>query len=83
MKVRILSSGLTTIALLFATPALSVQAQFSHPSNTSIEQVSINPKKNKDFFDDLRGVLNSFNPTQVPQTQTQPTQTQAQFATNF
>jgi hypothetical protein len=87
MKAKIFSSGLTAIALLFATPVPSIHAQqkvdLSHLPNTSIQGESINPQKNKDFFDDLRGVLNSFSPTPVPQTQTQPTETQAQFATDL
>lgn len=73
MKVRIFSSGLTAIALLFANPVVNVHAQqsgdFSHLSKTSIEQVNANPQKNKDFFDNLRNLLN------------QPIQ--AQFSTNF
>ncbi len=86
MKVRIFSSSLTTIALFFAAPVLSTHAQqetsYPHTSTTSIQEENNNLQKTKDFFDDLRGLVNAISPTSPPQAEPQPTQTQAQFTAN-
>jgi hypothetical protein len=95
MKIKMFGSILTASALLFSFPILSTHAQqetnYSHASNTSIQEEHVNLQKTKDFFDDLRSVVNLLSPTptqqtepQPPQTsqEPQPPQTQAQFSTN-
>ena len=84
MKVKIFSGFLTASALLFSVPVLSTIAQqeinHSHVQNTSIQEERVNFPKTKDFFDDLRGLVNAISPT--PTTETQPQPAQAQLATN-
>jgi hypothetical protein len=83
MKIKMFSSILTASALLFSFPVLSTHAQketnYAHASNTSIQEEHVNLQKTKDFFDDLRSVVNLLSPT--PENQTQSPQTQAQEET--
>lgn len=84
MKVKMFGSSLTAMALLFACPALITYAQqeidYSHVSTTSIQEANVNHQKTKDFFDDLRSLVNVISPTPTPQADTQTTQ--AQFTTS-
>ncbi|TYQ23925.1 hypothetical protein PseudUWO311_21100 [Pseudanabaena sp. UWO311] len=70
------------MALLFVCPALITYAQqetnYSHASTTSTQEENVNLQKTKDFFDDLRGLVNAISPTSPAQPQT----TQAQLATS-
>lgn len=83
-------SSLTAMALLFVCPALITYAHqetnYSHASTTSIQEANVNLQKTKDFFDDLRSVVNLFSPTSETQTQSQQTQqmqSQAQVDETF
>ncbi len=87
MKVKIFGSILTASALLFVIPLfLSAHAQeernYTHASTTSIQEENVNLQKTKDFFDDLRGLVNAISPTSTPQPEPQPTQTPSQFTAN-
>lgn len=85
MKFKAFLTSLTTASLFLVVSVLSIHAQqetnYAYASATSIQE----EKKTKDFFDDLRNVINLFSPTPTPppQVEPQPTQTQAQFSTNI
>ena len=86
MKVKMYSSVLTAIALLFVSPVLSTHAQekisLSHAANTSVQDKNINSQKNNDLKDLFDSVVELFNPDKTPVPQSLPSQSQARAVSN-